>query len=182
MKFILALLLLTSSLSAMPSQIVLIRHAEKDASGTYLSLKGRQRAAALVPTFLSAPFLLHYGTPAAIYVMKSGSKAPAVRWAQTVMFLADDLDMPLNNQYNRREIKELVKEIKESEEYEGKMVLICWSHGELPKIASLFGAKKAPQKWDREVYDRFWVLTFQENGQMAFEDRPQKLLYGDSAK
>jgi hypothetical protein len=114
--------------------------------------------------------------------MKSGSKAPAVRWAQTVMFVADELNIPLQNQYNRREIEALVKEIKESEEYEGKMVLICWSHGELPKIAELFGTKKAPNKWDREVFDRFWILTFQENGPVTFEDRPQKLLYGDSAR
>lgn len=170
------------SLFAMPAQVVLMRHAEKASSGAYLSLKGRQRAAALVPTFLGSPSLLHYGPPVAIYVMKSGNKEPAVRWAQTVIEVADQLNISLQNQYNRREIEALVKEIKGSEEYEGKMVLICWSHGELPKIAELFGAKKAPKKWDREVFDRFWIITFQEDGTVTLDDKPQKLLYGDSAR
>lgn len=175
-------LFFAASLSAMPSQIILMRHAEKGSPGTYLSLKGRQRAAALVPTFLGSPALLHYGPPAAIYVMKSGRKGPAFRWSQTVMSLADELNQPLNNRYDRREIEELVKEIKETEEYEGKMVLVCWSHGELPKLAALFGAKKAPKKWTREVFDRFWILTFDEKGEATFQDLPQKLLYGDSSK
>lgn len=167
---------------AMPSQIILMRHGEKIPSGAYLSLKGRQRAAALVPTFLGSPTLLHYGPPAAIYVMKSGKNAPAVRWSQTVISIADELNIPLQNQYNRREIEHLVKEVRETEEYEGKMVLICWSRGELPSLASQFGAKKAPKKWPQHVFDRFWVLTFEENGEVTFEDLPQKLLYGDSAK
>ncbi len=185
MKYIfglLASLFSFSSLWAMPSQIILIRHGEKTPPGTYLSLKGRQRAAALVPTFLGSPSLLHYGPPAAIYVMKSGKSAPAVRWAQTVISLADELNIPLQNQYNRRETEQMVKEIREMEEYEGKMVLICWSHGELPSIAAQFGAKKAPKKWSGDTYDRFWILTFEENGEVLFEDLPQKLLYGDSAK
>ncbi|HAB99943.1 MAG TPA: histidine phosphatase family protein [Parachlamydiales bacterium] len=167
---------------AMPSQVILIRHGEKTSPGTYLSLKGRQRAAALVPTFLGSPALLHYGPPAAIYVMKSGNKAPAVRWAQTVISLADELNIPLQNHYNRKETEQLVKEIQETEEYEGKMVLVCWSHGELPLLATQLGAKKAPKKWPRDVYDRFWILTFEENGEVTFQDLPQKLLYGDSAK
>ena len=171
-----------SHLSAMPAQVILIRHAEKTPPGTYLSLKGRQRAAALVPTFLGSPPLLHYGTPAAIYVMKSGKKGPAVRWSQTVIGIADEINIPLQNQYNRLETDNLVKEIRESEEYEGRMVLICWSHGELPRIATKFGAKNIPKKWHTDVFDRFWILTFEEIGNVKFEDLPQKLLYGDSVK
>jgi hypothetical protein len=174
--------LFASCLLAMPSQIILMRHAEKTSEGTHLSLKGRQRAAALLPTFLGSPPLLHYGPPVAIYVMKSGKKEPSFRWAQTMMSLADELNMPLHNEYNRNETEALVKEIKEMEEYEGKMVLICWSHGELPLLAAQFGAKKAPKKWPREVFDRFWILTFEENGEVTFKDLPQKLLYGDSSK
>ena len=171
-----------SSLWSMPSQIILIRHAEKEPPGTYLSLKGRQRAAALLPTFLGSPELLHYGPPAAIYVMKAGHKAPAVRWAQTAMPLADELNLPLQNQYNRRELEPLVQEIKESQEYEGKMVLICWSHGEMPELARLFGAQKVPKKWPTDVFDRFWILTFKETGEVLFQNLPQKLLYGDSSR
>lgn len=171
-----------STLFSMPSQVVLIRHAEKTPSENYLSLKGRQRAAALIPTFLGLPSLLHYGPPTAIYVMKSGLKTPSIRWAQTVEGLANELNISLNNQYNRRETEQLVQEIKQIEEYEGKMVLICWSHGELPKLAAQFGAKNAPKKWPKEVFDRFWILTFEDDGTVTFKDLPQKLLYGDSSR
>ncbi|MBX9743882.1 MAG: histidine phosphatase family protein [Chlamydiales bacterium] len=172
----------TTTLFSMPSQVILIRHAEKTNSENYLSLKGRQRAAALVPTFLGLPPLLHYGPPAAIYVMKSGLKKPSIRWAQTVMGLANELGISLNNQYNRRETEQIVQEIRQTEEYEGKMILICWSHGELPKLAAQFGAKKAPKKWPKDVFDRFWILNFEDDGTVTFKDLPQKLLYGDSAK
>lgn len=171
-----------SNLWGLPSQVILIRHAEKANPPTYLSLKGRQRAAALVPSFLGSPTLLQYGTPAAVYVMNSGGKTPSIRWTQTAMPLADELNLPLNNRYNRKEIDQLVKEIQETEEYEGKMVLVCWSHGELPKLAALLGATKAPSKWHRDIYDRFWILTFGDDGKVTFEDRPQKLLFGDANK
>lgn len=167
---------------ATPAQVILIRHAEKNQSGSHLSLKGRQRAAALVPTFLGAPYLLHFGPPAAIYLRKASTNAPAVRWAQTVINLADELGIPIKGEYSKTDAAALVEEIMQSEEYEGKMVLVCWSHGGMPKLAELFGAKKAPKKWTKNVYDRFWILTFSENGDVAFEDRPQKLLYGDSTR
>ncbi len=175
-------LFLIQSAFAMPAQVVLIRHAEKDPTGAHLLLKGRQRAAALAPTFLGAPFLLRYGPPAAIYLRKASLQKPAERWAETVKNLADEMGAPVKGEYRKEDAAALVEEIKQTEEFDGKMVLVCWSHGGLPKLAELFGAKKAPRKWSTRIFDRFWILTFQEDGSVSFEDKPQRLLYGDSAR
>lgn len=39
------------SLHAAPAQIIIIRHAEKPPEGNQLSIKGMERAAALIPFF-----------------------------------------------------------------------------------------------------------------------------------
>ncbi|MBS0625919.1 MAG: histidine phosphatase family protein [Verrucomicrobia bacterium] len=180
MKYLFAICLAATSIWSQPSQVILIRHAEKPAQGNYLSLKGRQRAAALVPSFLGSPLLLQNGQPAAIYAMKPTATDPSVRSVQTVLVLAEELDLPLHNQFALGQIEPLVQEIMSSEDYEGKTVLICWPHTELPQIASLFGAKEIPKRWSEDTYDRFWVLSFSDSGAVSFQNLPQKLLYGDS--
>lgn len=175
-------LLAFSSLWAQPSQVILIRHGEKPAEGNSLSLRGRQRAAALVPTFLGMPSLLQYNLPAAIYAARPSEKDPSVRSQQTVMVLAEELDLPLQNRFTLGQTSEVADEILHSEDYEGKMIVICWPHGEIPKLASLLGAKDAPKKWSDDTFDRFWILTFEDNGQVSFKNMPQKLLSGDSSR
>jgi hypothetical protein len=182
MRYFFAFLLSTFSLWSLPSQVILMRHGEKPPEGNYLSLKGRERAAALVPCFLGFPALLHYGPPAAIYAMKSSPLDPSIRSEQTMMFLADELNLPIQNEFGYRETEQLVEKIKNAEEYEGKMVIICWSHTELPKLAMRLGAKNSPKRWSEEVFDRFWILTFEDDGSVSFVNLPQKLLYGDSSR
>ncbi len=86
------------------------------------------------------------------------------------------------DKFSKSQVQPLVNEILNNPDYEGKLVLICWSHGDMPQIASLFGAKKLPKAWPGHAYDRLWILTFDEEGNVDFKDLPQKLLYGDSPK
>jgi hypothetical protein len=164
--------------SGRPAQVILIRHAEKPAEGDGLSLKGQQRAAALVPYFLGTPEVLQYKTPVAIYAQKSTKGRPSLRPVQTVQGLADTLKLTLI-QYPHDDFAKMVQEIDSRPEYEGKMVLICWEHHAIPDIARAFGAKDAPGKWHGESFDRIWVLTFQDD-KTTFRDLPQKLMFGDA--
>ena len=170
------LFLIPAFLFAFPAQVVLMRHAEKNDPEEVLSLKGRERAMALVPFFNGNPKVLSYGLPAAVYA------APLPRTIQTVKPLADNMKLAVIDSFSKSQIQSLVSDILENPDYEGKMVMICWSHPDLPKIASLLGAKKLPKSWSEETYDRLWVLNFDEEGHVAFKDLPQKLLYGESPK
>jgi hypothetical protein len=77
---LLATLLVSSTAAwATPAQVLIIRHAEKGASGKDLSSAGDARAQALVGFFENNPEVTQYGTPAAIYAMSNEALAPIAR-------------------------------------------------------------------------------------------------------
>jgi hypothetical protein len=173
--------------AAGPAQVILIRHGEKPRDGPELSLKGQERAAALVPYFLGTPEVLQYKTPVAIYAQKSTAGHASKRPVQTVQGLADKLKLPVL-QYAHKDFARMVEEINAKPEYEGKMVLICWEHKGIPDIVKAFGIKNAPDKYPGHAFDRTWIITFARSpgqgrdGKPTFQDLPQKLMYGDSDK
>jgi hypothetical protein len=162
-----------------PAQVVIIRHAEKPPTGDDLNAKGRQRAAALTPYFLETPEVLEYKTPVAIYAQKSTESHKSRRPVDTIKGLAKALNQELI-QYPREDAMVMIKDIMAKPEYEGKMVLICWSHTGIPDMAKAFGVKEVPE-WSGSVYDRTWIITFNK-GVASFKNVPQKLMYGDSDK
>ena len=162
-----------------PAQVIIIRHAEKLESGHDLSPKGRQRAAALVPYFQETPEVTEYKTPVAIYAQKRTEANPSKRPVETVKGLAKAPKLNLI-EYAYEDSATMVKEINTKPEYAGKMVLICWSHGSIPDLAKAFGVKDPPH-WRDEVFDRVWIITF-ENGKATLKDLAQQLMFGDSKK
>jgi hypothetical protein len=167
---------------AHPAQIIIIRHAEKPTSGSDLSPRGEERAAALVPYFLKADELSKFGTPVAIYAQKPSNATPSRRAIETVQPLADALHLKVNESYHRDEFQKMMDEILRSPEYEGRTVLICWEHKVIPAIAAELGAEGAPSKWPDDEFDRTWVLTFGDSKAPQFKNLPQRLMYGDSDK
>lgn len=180
--FLLLTLCMASSLSGMPSQIIIIRHAEKAAQGDGLSTKGRERAAALAPYFMERKEVLTFGAPAAIYAMGTSKEDTSKRPIETVTPLAEQLRLTINTSYTNETVKKMVDEIKNSPGYSGKMVLICWEHVNIPQIARAFSALQTPARWPDEVFDRNWVITYSLTGKANFQNMPQRLLFGDSAK
>jgi len=176
---VLIALLFGSIAYSAPNQVIIIRHAEKPPTGDDLNAKGRMRAAALVPYFLEAPEVLEFKTPVAVYAQKSTDEHKSRRPVDTVKGIAKALNMELI-QYPRKDALVMVKDIMAKPEYEGKMVLICWSHTGIPDMARAFGVKEVPE-WSGSVYDRNWIITF-DKGAVNFKNVPQKLMFGDSEK
>jgi broad specificity phosphatase PhoE len=175
------LLILAASHSlAQPAQVVILRHAEKPDIGNELSVRGEERAAALVPYFLKTDELLNFKTPVAIFAQKPTNKTPSVRAIETVKPLADALHLTVNDAYVRDDYKRMVQEIMSTKDYEGHMVLICWEHKLIPHIAAEFDAEDAPSSWSGNDFDRTWVITFEPGTTPHCKILPQKLMYGDS--
>jgi hypothetical protein len=175
------------TLQAGPAQVIIIRHAEKPPDetapgGNLLSLKGKQRAAALVPYFLGTPDVLEYKTPVAIYAQRPKKDSSSRRALDTVQGLATALKLPVLQKYTREEFPQMVGDILARKEYDGKMVLICWEHKVIPEMARAFGASGASDVWPGRAFDRTWIITIQRDGTRAFKDLPQRLMYGDSEK
>jgi hypothetical protein len=170
------------SAAARPAEVIIIRHAEKPATGNELNQKGRERAAALVPYFLETPELLEFKTPVAIYAPLPSHEGSSVRSSETVTPLARALQMRINNSFHKDQIAALAREILTDPRYNGRTVLICWEHKVIPEIAKALGAQTAPDKWHGEAFDRTWIIKYASEGTVGFQDLPQRLLFGDSAK
>lgn len=177
---LLCILFATAPLLAKPKQVIIIRHGEKPENGDSLNLKGKERAAALAPFFLGNPLVLTFGTPSAIYTTDPNAPEDVKRSYQTVYPLSQALKIPIQSSFSRTQIDELSSDVLKESSYEGKMVLISWVHQYIPQIAALLGAKDAPKTWDPNVFDRLWIITYQDDGSTVFENKPQALLFGDS--
>lgn len=171
--------------------------------GRNLSVRGSARAAALPALFVpgmpqSACRLHHktgqfigsyqqiplkgakprFATPAFIFATEKSkhSKRPI----ETVTPLSTALAVHTNGRFadNNAEIKQMADTILNELAFAGKVVLICWHHGNIPDVAKALGIAKPP-KWDGKVFDRVWQITFPK-GKATLTDLPQMLLYGDS--
>ncbi len=167
---------------AQPSEIILIRHGEKpDDDHPDLSLRGRERAAALAPYFLGAPELLDYKTPVAIFAQAQKKATSSIRAMQTVQPLADALKITVDQTHNRDEFRPMVAAILADGKLQGHSVLICWEHKVLVDIARQFGVDNPPQ-WHGSDYDHTWIIALKPDEKPTLKILPQHLLYGDSEK
>ncbi len=166
---------------ARPKAILLIRHAEKstDATETGLSPAGRKRADALPALFaITADRPDPFPTPDFVFATKASAKSN--RPVETVTPLAKALQLNVTAEYPNADYPKLAKELLSDPRYAGKTVLVCWHQGNLPELATAFGASGVPGNWRDEVFDRAWVVTFDARGKARpLADRPQALMPGD---
>ena len=163
-----------------PHIVMVIRHGEKPEAGDDgqkdpdLSPRGYQRAEALakvIPDHFPRPDFL-------IATMKSkGSNRPA----ETITPLAQALHEPIEMTFKDAEFDQLAHAVLTDPKYSGKTVLIAWHHGKIPELAKALGIKDAPDKWDPNVFDRVWEITFKDNVP-TWKDLPENALPGDSQK
>jgi hypothetical protein len=179
------------------TKIILIRHAEKPAGSPpphgvtlkgerekeSLIVRGWQRAGALVGFFaptngsfqdpaLAKPQFLYASKP----IRHNGSNRPI----ETITPLAEKLAIRINSNFAKDEAKDMLEEAFLC----AGVVLICWQHEFIPKMASyILGNKSAtPQDWPEDRFDMTWVFDRDSaTAQYSFKQVPQNLLMGDWA-
>ena len=115
--FLLLISLMSETLFAMPSQILLMRHGEKPDAGNELSEQGWQRAKALPELFLNRNEFRKYGFPVALYAMSPDKPGGSIRAIQTLKFVAEKLNLPLKTNFTRDQVNELINNIKNNKNY-----------------------------------------------------------------
>jgi len=111
----------------------------------------------------------------------NGSHRPV----ETVTPLAQALGLTLNHGYTNNQHKALADAIlKDPSTYGGKVVLICWHHGEIAKLVHDFGVPKpsSSQPWDPwpgTVFDLLLEVTWIGTA-ASVQVSHQELLFGDS--
>ncbi len=81
--------------------------------------------------------------------------------------------------YPAEEYEALAQEILNQPAYDGKTVVVCWVHTQLPELAKALGIKHKPNQWKDSVYDRIWLITY-KGKKVSLSNLPQHLLPGDS--
>jgi hypothetical protein len=143
---------------ASPQEVVIVRHAEKTThhADPNLSQLGYQRAEALVSYIEQHPEL----KPDAIYVQKPGKKHHrTLRPLETCEPLAKQLNLTIV-EWPVKKIADMVEKIKTKPTLNNKVVMICWSHNDIPEIAHDFGATAAPSSWSDKDFNSVWVIKF----------------------
>jgi hypothetical protein len=179
------------------TKILVIRHAEKpvDSPPLYgvtfegerekesLTVRGWQRAGALVSFF--APTNGSFQDPALaepqfLYASKPTKRNGSRRPLETITPLAEKLAIRINSHFQKDEPEEMLEEAFLC----AGVVLVCWQHEFIPKIAShILGDKtRVPHDWPEDRFDMVWVFErAAETARYDFKQVPQNLLMGDWA-
>lgn len=152
-----------------PSQLIILRHAEKPEEGNELSEEGFKRAEQLVEFFSSDSRVLKYGKPVALYAQAPKSKKGSLRPIQTLQPTAEKLSIPLRSDFEREEYASLLDSLKKDAALTGKTVVICWEHKVIMDMLDELGIQSppAPKKWPKAVFDWAFVIELDAAGKVS---------------
>jgi broad specificity phosphatase PhoE len=163
--------------------ILIIRHAEDAATGHGLSARGAERAEAYKNYFLNFTVDSKRLEPNAVLVAADSKQSHRPRL--TVEPFAKAAKLPIDSRFGNKQPTDLAAELRAN--YQGKVILVCWHHGQIPAVLRALGA--VPEtllphgKWPRDVFDWVIMVSFDENGHLIPESTrriSEHLLPGDS--
>src|ERR1700730_2853249 len=163
----------------MPKTVFIIRHGEKpqQADDVHLSPQGYQRAAALSALFDAKRNGATFPTIDALFATACSKQSH--RPVLTLRPLSGVLGIDINDKFGDKHYGELAALLLAKGSHDGKRVLVCWHHGEIPALAGALKATQVPAKWPEDRFDLVWRLDYDKGGSPSFNILPQLLLYGD---
>lgn len=142
-------------------KLVVMRHGEKsdDPDDPNLTPAGQARANAL-PAYIEATF----GKPDFIFAATVSRRS--ARPLQTVQPLADQTGVRVNTDFADQDYGALAKHLRKHPAYAGKLVVICWHHGNIPNLMNALAAAKGsyPDPWPREIFNLILEAKFDAGG------------------
>jgi broad specificity phosphatase PhoE len=163
--------------------VLIIRHAEDAGSGHGLSPRGEERAEAYKNYFLNFTVNAKRLEPDVIFVAEDSKQSHRPRL--TVERFAKAAKLPIDSSFGNKQPTDLAAELRANQQ--GKVILICWHHGQIPALLRALGA--APEtllpngKWPKTVYNWVIMVSYDGNGRLIPESTRrinEHLLQGDS--
>jgi len=155
-------------------KVMLIRHAEKPASGNDLSAMGWRRAECIRDLFQKNETLF----PKKIYAQKASKKNDETipdsrRQIETVAPLARALGYTIDNRFTSFEIDDLCKDIAGLSEDQFP-VLVSWNHDGIKNFLINFGMKyQIAPTYPSKRYDLIFSIETDQNGEAIFSSQSQ---------
>ncbi len=170
--FVLSLYIIVSAL-AVPSRVILIRHADKLTQadpGPFLSPKGQIRAIAF-----AAYYLKTFKEPDYIFATSPKSSGPegSMREMQTIAPLANqlaELHGTIVRNYRNKDIPQLIHDLLHNSQYDGKTILICCHHTKIPELLKRLGNDNEDARAKissinfKTAFDTVFVTDYDKNG------------------
>jgi hypothetical protein len=163
--------------------VLIIRHAEDADTGPGISPRGEQRAQAYKNYFLNFSVDSKHLEPNVIFAAKSSHKSHRPRL--TVEPFAQAANLNIDTRFGNTQSAELAAELRANDQ--GKVILICWRHGNIPALLRALGAKPKKflpdGKWPGSIYNWVILLGFDSDGHLIPSSSRQiaeHLIPGDS--
>ncbi len=151
---------------AAPAHVIVIRHGEKpgDRDAKHLSPAGEQRAEKLIEFVKANPELSGVGAPNVLIATLPTKDGGGQRTGETLAPLSSALKVPVETPYESDHPKKLASKLLEEKRYDGKNVLVCWTHEHIPALIQALGIHPAPAKMGDDVYDLVYLISYGEKG------------------
>jgi hypothetical protein len=163
--------------------VLIIRHAEDGGTGHDLAPRGQERAEAYKDYFLKFTVDSKRLEPQVIFAAKDSKRSHRPRL--TVEPFAKAEKLRIDTRFGNNQSIELAADLRAN--HQGKVILICWRHGNIPALLRALGAKPEdllPRgKWPNSVYDWVFLLSYDQDGRLIPASSRQineHLMPGDS--
>jgi hypothetical protein len=118
-----------------------------------------------------------FSTPGFLFATQASKSSN--RPVETITPLSAALNLTYDDKHADGDYAKVASDILTDSKYAGKVVLVCWHHGNIPNLATALGVS-SPPAWPGSVFDRVWVISY-SNGTASLANDAQMLLYGDSS-
>jgi len=146
--------------------VLIIRHAEKPDAGPGLSPSGQQRAEAYKHYFRKFTVDSKRLRPNVIFAAKDSKQSRRPRL--TVEPFAKAAKLRIDTRFGSNQSAELAAALRATQQ--GKRILICWHHGDIPDLIRVLGANPEsflPRgKWPNPVFDWVILLSYDQDGHL----------------
>ena len=170
------LILVTISFSvfSMPSQVIIIRHADKlltKNKAPTLNAKGYIRAIKFASYYIKnfpKPDYLFAKNP-----LDERGAPGSFRELQTLAPLANIIAeqnmqqfVTIYHPYIGSDYQLFADLLLNDKTYNKKIILVCWNHMFIPKLARALGVDEEMPEWSNNDFDTVYVLNFNQEGRM----------------
>lgn len=152
------------------ANVLIIRHGEKPATGTDLTVAGQERTQAYTVYFQNYSA---NGTPLKLnYLFAAADSNDSHRPRLTIEPLSKAIGVSIDASHKDKDYKQVADDIKGHSKYDNSNVLICWHHEEILDLASKLGVDPTklpstanwPPSWPGSVYGWLLQISFDGNG------------------
>ena len=146
--------------------VLIIRHAENGGTGHHLASRSQQRAETYKNYFLRFTVDSQRLEPDSVFAAKDSKHSHRPRL--TVEPFAKAAKLPIDTRFGNNQSADLAADLRAN--HQGKVILICWRHENIPALLRALGAKPKsllPRgKWPGSVYDWVIFLSYDQDGRL----------------